>query len=253
MLPIINIGPLALPAPQLIVLVGFWIGLELAEKHAPFFRVDPGKVYNLILVSLVSGLVGARLIYAAQSPAAFLQSPLNLLALRPDMLDATGGWLAAGLAGLIYGRVRQIPLWPMLDALTTLFIGLSVTFGLSHLASGDAFGAPTRLPWAIELWGEQRHPSQVYETLAALLVGIAVWPGGRLSSAARQPGREGLRWWMFLAVTAIARILLESFRGDSLLLWNTLRQAQAFAWVILAISLWQIGRRIQPNQTAPGI
>lgn len=251
MLPVTNIGPVALPAPQLLLLIGFWLGLDLAEKQSPYFKVDSGKLMNLILISLVTGMLGARLIYAIQAPTAFLDSPLNLLALRPDMLDATGGWAAAGLTGLIYGRARKLPLWPTLDALTTLFIGLSVTLGLSHLASGDAYGAPARLPWSIDLWGELRHPSQVYETLAALLVASTVWPGGKISSATLRPGYAGLRWWAFLAMTAGTRIFLEAFRGDSMLLWDALRQAQAVAWVVLAISLWQIGRRIQKPEAAP--
>lgn len=251
MLPMINIGPLALPAPQLLLLIGFWVGLDLAEKQSSYFKVDSGKLMNLILISLVAGMLGARLIFAAQAPAAFLDSPLNLLAPRPDMLDATGGWVAAGLSGLIYGRARKLPLWSTLDALTTLFIGLSVTLGLSHLASGDAYGTSARLPWSIDLWGELRHPSQVYETLAVLLVASAVWPGGKISYATLRPGYAGLRWWTFLAMTAGTRIFLEAFRGDSILLWDALRQAQAVAWVVLAISLWQIGQRIQKSEAAP--
>ena len=215
MLPILNIGPLALPTPELLLLAGFWLGLELTEKHAHRFRADARLIYNLVLVSILAGLVGARLAYAARSPAAFAETPLNLLAPRPEMLDPTGGWVAAILAALIYGKIKRMSLWPTLDALVTLLSVLAVTLGLAHFASGDAFGAPSSLPWSIQLWGEQRHPWQVYETLAALLVAIAVWPGGRIASYSVQPGREGFRMWAFLALSAGARIFLETFRGDS--------------------------------------
>ncbi|MBE0698218.1 MAG: prolipoprotein diacylglyceryl transferase [Anaerolineaceae bacterium] len=252
MLPVINIGPLALPAPQLILLIGFWLGLEISEKQASHFKIDAAKIYNLVLIAMLAGLVGARLAYAIQSPAAFRESPLNLLALRPEMLDGTGGWLAALAAGLIYMRVKKLALWPAFDAVSGLLVVLGVSVGLAHLASGDAFGAPTQLPWAIRLWGAQRHPSQVYETLAALLVGIATWPGRRISRASIQPGREGLRFWAFIALSAAARIFLEAFRGDSILLADSLRIAQLVAWVALGFSLWQIGRRIQlASATAP--
>ncbi len=43
---------------------------------------------------------------------------------------------------------------------------------LANLASGDAFGAPSSLPWAIELWGAARHPVQIYEAVAA---GLILW------------------------------------------------------------------------------
>jgi phosphatidylglycerol---prolipoprotein diacylglyceryl transferase len=264
MLPVINIGPLALPAPEFILLLGFWIGLEITEKQAPrygaaHYRVTPSQIYSLVLVALVAGLVGARLVYAARSPAAFLASPLNLLALRPEMLDGLGGLVFALVGAAISLRARRMPLWASLDALTTFLAVLAVTLGLSHFASGDAFGVPSKVPWAIDLWGQHRHPSQVYETLAALMIAIATWPGGWISRRSEHPAggenldvRPGLRFWAFLALSAAARLFLETFRGDSTLLMGMFRQAQVIAWLVLAISLWQIGRRLRPSARTEG-
>jgi phosphatidylglycerol---prolipoprotein diacylglyceryl transferase len=263
MLPVINIGPLALPAPEFILLLGFWIGLEFSEKQSPRYRVTPSQIYSLVLIALVAGLVGARLVYAARNLAAFLANPLNLLALRPEMLDGLGGLVFALGGAAIYLRIRHMPLWGTLDALTTFLAVLAVTLGLSHFASGDAFGAPSKVPWAIELWGEHRHPSQVYETLAALMIAIATWPGGWISrrseypvggesDAVRQAIRPGLRFWVFLALSAAARLFLETFRGDSTLLLGMFRQAQVIAWLVLAVSLWQIGRRLRAPAQAEG-
>jgi len=244
MLPILQIGPLALPAPALILLVGFWIGLDLAEKHAHHFGADPKAIYNLALVAMIAGLVGARFAYAAQSPGPFLENPLNLLTPRPQMLDSAGGTMIGLLAALVYGWLRKLPLWSTLDAATSLLSALAVTLGLVNFASGDAFGAPAQLPWAIQLWGEARHPSQVYETLAALLIAAIVWPGRPVAQHSRL--RPGFRFWVFLALSAGARLFLETFRGDSTLVWNAFRQAQLIAWPVLAVSLWQIGRRLEP-------
>lgn len=249
MLPVINIGPLALPAPALLLLAGFWLALEIGEKQAPLFGIEAEKIYHLVLTALIVGLAGARLAYAVQAPAAFGENLLNLLSPRPELLDSTGGLAAAALAGLIFIRVKHMALWPTLDALSGLLAVMGVTLGLAHLASGDAFGAPTQVPWAIQLWGAERHPSQVYETLAALLIGTLTWPSGHIAKASRQPEREGLRLWSFLALSAAARIFLEAFRGDSILLADSLRTAQITAWIVLGVSLWQIGRR-NPKQNA---
>lgn len=242
MLPILNIGPLAIPAPAFILLIGFWLGLELAEKQAQRFGASARHIYNLTLVAILAGLIGARVVYLAQAPQAFLDSPFSLLSPRPEMLDGVGGVITAALAAAIYTWKQRLNPWTTLDALTTLLAVLAVTLGVSHFASGDAFGAPARLPWSIELWGELRHPSQVYETLAALSIGWLVWPGSRIARSSQE--HPGLRWWAFLALSAAARLVLESFRGDSTLVLNLFRQAQVIAWVVLAISLWQIGRTI---------
>jgi phosphatidylglycerol---prolipoprotein diacylglyceryl transferase len=267
MLPILQIGPAALPVPALLLLAGFWIGLDLTEKHAPRFGASAAQIYHMVLVALLVGLVGARISYAMQSPAAFAASPLSLFSIRPQMLDLPGGLLFAALGALVYGQRRKMALWPTLDALTSLFAVMLVCIGLANFASGDGFGAPTGLPWAIQLWGTQRHPSQVYETLAALLVAVATWPGSaisRRSEAGMQSGatapagaQPGLRFWAFLALTGLSQVVLQGFRGDSVVLAG-LRAAQLLSWLVLAVSLWQIGRRligwrIRRSADGPGI
>jgi len=242
MLPTLQIGPLSLPTAAFILLIGFWLALELTEKQAPVFKVVPTSIYNAVLAAVVAGIVGARLAYAAQSLNAFLQSPLSLLTLTPQMLDPAGGLVTAALVILLVIRKTKMPLWPTLDALATLFAVLAVILGLARFASGDGFGAPTSLPWAIHLWGEQRHPSQVYEMLAALAVAALVWPGGR--AARYSLAHPGFRFWVFVAMSAGMRLILETFRGDSLLLLDSFRAAQVIAWLVLAVSLWQIGRRL---------
>lgn len=258
MLPILQIGPLALPTPALLLLLGFWIALELTEKQAHLFGTDARQIYNMTLTVVLAGLVGARLAYAASAPTIFLENPLDLLAPRPQMLDAAGGAAVGLLAALVYGWLRKLPLWPTLDAAVTLFSVLAVTLGLMHFASGEAFGAPARLPWSIDLWGELRHPTQVYETLAALAIAAVIWPytawmGGRITRHTR--AWPGFRFWIFLELSAAARLILETFRGDSVLVWNAFRQAQLIAWLVLAISLWQIGARLkqisQPLEAPP--
>ncbi len=247
MLPILQIGPLALPTAALLLLAGFWLGLDLTEKQARYFGANPSAMSNVTLAAMVAGIIGARLSYAARSPEAFLQSPLSLVALTPQMMDPVGGLAIALLTSLLYIRIRRMALWPTLDAAVSLFSVMAVALGLSHFASGQAFGAPTNLPWSIELWGEQRHPSQIYETLAALLIAAAVWPTAvwlRRDAGTFWQSAPGLRLWLFLALSAFARLILESFRGDSTLWLNTFRLAQAAAWLVLAVSLWQIGRRL---------
>lgn len=242
MLPILQIGPLALPLPTLLLMAGLLAGLELAERQAERFGVKADDIYTLTLAGVIAGLVGARLTYAALNSAAFIEYPLNLLTPRPQMLNAAGGLGFALAAALVTLWVRKLPLWPTADAASGLLAVMALAIGLAHLASGDAFGAPAQLPWAINLWGEMRQPSQVYEILAAAGILALLWPWGWLIRQAR--AHPGLRLWLFVGLSAAARLALESFRGDSTILWNTFRAAQLAAWLALALSLWQIGRRV---------
>lgn len=244
MLPILHIGPIAVQTPGLLLLLGFWIGLEITERHAVLRNLAPGKLYNLVFISLVAGIITARLGYSAQYPAAFLKSPLGLLSLSPQMLNPEAGILAAILTCLIYIQRSKLPLWPVLDILTSLLAVLAISVGLAHLASGQAYGSPSDLPWSINLYGALRHPTQVYEILLALVILVIVWPSHANLLEQRIYAQPGVRLWLFLGMSAAARLFIEAFRGDSLFILGGLRQAQIVAWLVLALCLWQFGKRL---------
>jgi prolipoprotein diacylglyceryltransferase len=237
--PILQIGPFALQTPGLMVLLGLWVGLTLAERRAPWHDVNPDNLYNLTLIGLVAGAVGARLIYFAQFPSAFSANPWSLLSPNPGLFDPLGGLVTGVIAAWAFGQRVGLTFWPTLDALTPALAVFAVSLGLSHLASGDAYGVPTDLPWSIDLWGTSRHPTQIYEILIALSIFAWIWWQPAPQSQ-RSPGQLFLQ---FIALSAGGRIFLEAFRGDSPLLPNGLRTMQLIAWLILAVSLWGISKR----------
>lgn len=249
MFPTLNIGPLAIHTPGLILLIGVWVGLLRTERFARQLRLDPNRIYNLVLISLLSGLVGARLAYAAENPGAFSGNLLGLLALTPNMLDPFGGIAAALLVALIYGRKKNLPLWATLDALTPAAAVFMIVLGFSHLASGKAYGAPTELPWSVFLSGANRHPTQLYEILAAVTAAVLVWP------RSNQVWAEipGVRFLALSSLSAAFRIFLEAFRGDSTVVFIVFRLPQLIGLLILAWSLWMLGRRFSSNIIAANL
>jgi prolipoprotein diacylglyceryltransferase len=233
MFPILQIGPLALQAPGLMLLLALWLGINLLERFAPKRGISAEVIYNLAFTSLVSGILGARLLFALQNLAVFVESPLSLFSLNPGLLDPFGGFAAALIAALVYGRRKNLGFWPALDALTPLFASLALGVALSNAASGAAFGAETRLPWGVELWGAKRHPTQLYAF--GLGLGVLAWLGWKSKDDSMPHG--ALFLW-FVALTASSALFVEAFRGDSSLLPGGFRAAQVLAWLALAAALW---------------
>jgi len=236
MLPVLQIGPLAIQTPGLVLILGLWLGLTLSERVAPHFQVNPNDIYNLVFNGLIAGVIGARLFYVARYLEIFIAAPLNIISLNPGLLDPVGGLAAGCLTALIYGNRKKLSLWPILDAITPLLAVFAIALGLSQLASGDAFGIETDLPWAIEMWGAKRHPVQIYQALAAFIIFSIIWP--RKRGANSNLGGGGETFWLFLALSAAARLFLEAFRGDSLILGYNIRTVQVLTWIGLAVSLW---------------
>jgi phosphatidylglycerol---prolipoprotein diacylglyceryl transferase len=86
MLPILNLGPLAIQTPGLILILGLWIGLTQAEKYARRLKINPDHIYTLTFLSLAVGILGARLTYVAQNPAAFQNNWIGVFSLTPKCL-----------------------------------------------------------------------------------------------------------------------------------------------------------------------
>ena len=250
MLPFVQIGPAAVQVPGLVLLLGLFGGLFLAERQAPRHGVNANDLYSLAFTALVAGAVGARLVYVFRYPAAFAASPLSVISLNPGLLDLWGGLAAALIAAVVYGQRKRMALWSTLDALVPFLSTLIISQGLADLAAGTAFGAPTRLPWGIELWGEHRHPTQIYYILAGAFILLATWPGSQLLPTGSTTGTAsqhhqpvpGSRFLVFMILASAAYLFIEAFRGDSLLSPGGFRTIQWIAWLVLAASLWGLGR-----------
>lgn len=238
MFPVLQLGPLSIQTQGLFLLAGLWIGWLWIEKSANS-RVQPGTLSNILFNFLLISIISARLVYVLQHLSTFLESPLSIFALSTTMLDLPGGAMIGFIVGLIYIQRKKIGFLTTLDGLTPFLMVMQVALGFANLASGDAYGLPTRMPWGFELWGAFRHPSQVYEIVAALLILGLIW------FTRRQNEAEGMIFFRFLALSAAARLFLEAYRGDSTMLTPYMRLPQIAAWLILAFSLWQIGKRIK--------
>jgi phosphatidylglycerol:prolipoprotein diacylglycerol transferase len=231
MMPIVQIGPIALRISGLLVLAGLYFGLILAERCLPEDGLLPNQLYNLTFLALITGVLAARISIVIQYFSLFQEIPLSIFSLDTSLLDPFGGSAVALIAILVYGQRKKLAFWTTLDAFTPILAVFAVFLGLAHMASGAAFGAPTNLPWGVNLWGAMRHPSQVYETMAAIFILAILW---RKFGKPVAPGSNIL---LFAVMSAGTRLLLETWRGDSTLVFGNLRLAQILAWICMVIGI----------------
>lgn len=222
---------------MILLVIAAWLGLTLAEKRAEHHGITKDDLNNITFYGLIAFVVGGRITYALQNLPAFTKSPLGVFSINPELFDPLGGMLIAFITAVIYGQRKQIQFWNALDTLTPFFAIITIGLGLSHLAAGTAYGKPTDLPWAIDLWNESRHPTQIYAVLASLLTLFLLLRLKRIP-------RPGLLFLAFAALTAFWQLIILAFRGDATLISDGLRQGQIIAWVVLAISFAMIEARL---------
>jgi len=250
MLPVLPLGPVSLPVPGLLVILGLALGSWWAEKAAPRFGLSPKTVSDVIFYSVLGGVVGARLFMVLRAPEAFRASPLSIVSLNPALLDPIGGVLTGlAVAGWLASR-WGIP-WPRLaDALVPFFAVMQVALALRAAARGDMFGLPTDAPWGVLLWGAVRHPTQLYWAAGALL--ILLWVAHNLRQGAARPWPPGGLFWRFVAWSAAWYVFVAGFRGDSPVSSAGWRLDQVAGVLVLAVALFQWRRGDVHAQTLRG-
>ncbi len=245
MLPIVQIGGLAIQTPGLVMLIAVWVVLWLGAREARRLGLDGEAVYNAGFVTLIAGLLSARVIYILLHLPAYLANPADIIS--PDL--GSFAPLPGAVVGLIVGAAfvlrRRLPWAPLMDALAPALAAGLALWSIAALLGGTGYGRPADLPWAITLWGARRHPTQVYEFLAALAILAVLW---RVRKRQAYPGQAFL---LFVALYGGARLFLEAFRADSWLLPGGLRGAQvlglAAVVVVLTIMAQRAGGTVTPQ------
>jgi phosphatidylglycerol:prolipoprotein diacylglycerol transferase len=127
-----------------------------------------------------------------------------------------GGLIGAALGGMLYARMKKLPLWKLGDVLAPS-IALGYVFGrIGCLLNGCCYGKPSNLPWAIRFPADNPnhpptipvHPTQIYDALLNLIL----YAG--LAWLYRRKKFDGQVFGTYLLGYACTRSFVELFRGD---------------------------------------
>jgi prolipoprotein diacylglyceryl transferase len=237
MFPTIPIGPLRIQTFGLALLLAYVAGLWLAARRAPRRGIDPDHIFNAGLYSLLAGLVAARLGHVALYFEVYRTDPRQIASLSPGALLALPGLVGGVVMLAIYVRRHRLPAAAIADtAAPGVLLALAIA-ALGSFIAGRAPGAPTNAPWAVELYGVQRHPAALFETaaIACLLIVLVLLDNRR----AFRPGQLAL---MAVFGYSAVRLFLEPLRAESMVIGDGWRLVQAAALGAIAVSGWLIGR-----------
>lgn len=244
MLPVLQIGPVAIQTYPLALVLAGWIALEVGARVARRTGLDGDHVYNAGLYGLLAGVLGARLGHVVAYWPAYRSQPLEVFGFNTHAFLLWPGILGAMAVVSWYLYRRRLPAATMLDALAP---GLAAGVGIAQvgaLLAGRNPGAPTNLPWAVNLWGVARHPSQVYEALAVLLVLTVV------GIALRRRAAAGTAAWLALLGYGLSLWLLEPFRAESVTVLGGLRAPQLWGLVAALVALRGLRHLAMPRKSS---
>lgn len=237
MFPTIPIGPLRIQTYGLFLLVAYWAGLGLAARLAPRHAIDRDHVYNVGFYALIGGLVAARLGHIVAFFDVYRVSPLQIISLSPGALLPLPGLIGALLVLIWYVRRHQLPALPLVDSLAPgILLALAIA-DIGAFLAGGRLGGLSDLPWSVELFGVQRHPTVLYEAGAlAGLLALVLWLDAR---------RQHPSGWVALVALfgyAAVRLFLEPFYVAGVTIGDGWRLAQVGALAVVMLAGWLLGR-----------
>jgi phosphatidylglycerol:prolipoprotein diacylglycerol transferase len=213
---------------------GIWLGLREARRKG----FDPELLESFVIWAVVGGMVGARLFHVVDRWDLYAADPLRAFAIWEGGLAVYGGMVGGVLAGVVFALRHKLAVWKLADAAAPGMILGQAVGRLACIPNGDAYGAPTHVPWAFiytnpesmvprELLGVPLHPYPVYELLFDLVLLGLLW---RLRGVFKI---DGLLFLTYVGVYAVGRFLLTYFRIEQIWFWG-LQEAQVVALLALA-------------------
>ncbi len=233
MYPLISLGPLNLSSGGLALLAALLLFGWQFERHAR--RIGGStlakQASGLVFPIAAGATIGGRLWYGLTNWDLYGSDPLLFLALRVGDLAWAGALLGGLSAAWVACRWRSADPLPLADAAALALPPAVAITSVGLLLSGEAFGAPSNLPWAVPLFGVLRHPTQLYYALAALASWIVLAALNRRGVRAR-----GLlvAW---LGLQGLTMLLVEALRADSVALPGGVRLSQLVGLGLLLAAL----------------
>lgn len=245
---LIHLGRFPISSFGLFLLIAFLVGIAVARARGRAAGIDPSRMLDIALYMILGGIVAGRLGYVAANLGAFTSAPLTIFTIWRDSGLTFYGALVGGLiVGALYARTLGMPLRQFVDIFAPALALGYATAMIGALLHGLYVGRPTGVPWAVQMFLDRRHPTQVYLLLASLGT-YAV-----LRAQERAAGAAGMLFALWLLLHALSRTAVEVFVESPAVLGPlTLAQVVNAVVAVLALAaLVVLSRPRRPDQAVP--
>lgn len=216
------------------IALGVMAGIVVAMLEAKRKKYDEDKLFNFILVAMVSGILGARIYFIlAFNLDYYLENPIKIFAFRDGGLSIQGALIFGILGSLIYGKIKKINIWEVADIVAP---GIILGQAIGRIGC-DVFGVEMskELFWGVSIKGQLLHPAQIYEAVLNFILFGILW------SKRKSVKFNGQLFSIYLIGFSINRFIVEFFRTNPIVFGGlTIAHVTGIIMLIVSVVLYRI-------------
>lgn len=241
------------------MLMAFLTGGYVARAELARLGEDPEKVWDIVFMAVIGGIVGAKVYYVLLNYRELLTDPMSLILSRGGLVWY-GGFTLATVLVIWEVRRQKLPLPKTADALAP---ALALAYGVGRIGCflvGDDYGRPTGSwigirfphgspptnvadlqryfgitvdPTLVQRFGQvvPVYPTELFEVGLSVLIFVFLW------RIRRHHHRQGWLFMVWLILAGMERFLVEFLRAkdDRFIGIFTLAQMISVAVVIVGV------------------
>jgi phosphatidylglycerol:prolipoprotein diacylglycerol transferase len=211
-----QLGQFPVRSYGLMMALAFIVGILVARRRARAAGLDPDVIIDFAFFVILASIAGARAVHVIVQWDYYRADPLSIFRIWEGGLAQYGGIAAGVVTGMIFFVRRHIDPWMGSDVVAPS-VALGVAIGrIGCFLNGCCYGKACSLPWAVtfppssiagqHVHGAALHPTQIYESLAALVIFFV------LIAVDRRKPFYGFTLWLLIILLAAYRFLIDPIR-----------------------------------------
>lgn len=209
-----NFGSINLYSYGLMIAIGIIVAVTLFLRRTKTLGLDEDSVLNMIFISIISGVLGGKLLYIITDYESVRESG-GVFKNFGEGFVIYGAIIAGMLSIYIYCRRKK---WNIVKVLDAVVPGVAIAQGFGRIGcflAGCCYGAETSCKLSVVFpnvslapAGVHLHPTQIYSSIFDFLLGVfLLW-------YSKKDNKEGRVFSMYLIIYSIGRFLVEFLRND---------------------------------------
>ncbi len=218
--------------------IGIILACSILYVRAPKYGYDSDKILDVLIISILVGIIGARAYYVAFNWNSYAGDIVKILNIRGGGLAIHGGLIFGIVCAVLLCRKWNINIKGLMD-LAAPSIAFAQSIGRwGNFFNEEAHGGLTYFPINVLIDGKTYHATFLYESLWCFLLFLF------LLYFTKRRKFEGQIFLLYAMLYSVERFFVEGLRTDSLMI-GPFRQAQLISVVIFAgaLALYIVLRR----------